>query len=75
MRRAHLALRSCCSSSSLGLGLAAQPAVPAAPFFFIQLTDPQFGMIAGNAGFEQETANLEFAVATVEPSPGRHSSS
>jgi 3',5'-cyclic AMP phosphodiesterase CpdA len=34
-------------------------------FFFIQLTDPQFGMYASNKGFEQETANLEFAVAAV----------
>ena len=38
-----------------------------APFFFIQVTDPQFGMAANNAGFEQETANLEFAVATANP--------
>lgn len=35
------------------------------PFFFIQLTDPQFGMFTENADFAQETANLEFAVATV----------
>jgi len=52
----------------LGLGLSAQPPAatpaPMAPFFFIQLSDPQFGMYSGNAGFEQETANLEFAVAT-----------
>ncbi|MFB3828374.1 MAG: metallophosphoesterase [Bryobacteraceae bacterium] len=34
-------------------------------FFFIQLTDPQFGMYEENRGFAQETANLEFAVATV----------
>jgi 3',5'-cyclic AMP phosphodiesterase CpdA len=47
-----------------GLGLAAMPAAPAAPFFFIQLTDPQFGMTTNNADFAQETANLEFAVAT-----------
>jgi 3',5'-cyclic AMP phosphodiesterase CpdA len=31
---------------------------------FIQMTDPQFGMYTGNKGFEHETANLEFAVAT-----------
>lgn len=37
---------------------------PSSPFFFIQLTDPQFGMTTNSAGFEQETANLEFAVAT-----------
>ena len=47
-----------------GLGLAGLPAAPAAPFFFIQLTDPQFGMTTGDKGFAQETANLEFAVAT-----------
>src|SRR5437660_12432887 len=35
------------------------------PFFFIQLTDPQFGMFAENTNFVQETANFEFAVATV----------
>ncbi len=52
---------------ALALGLAvASASQPAAfhPFFFIQLTDPQFGMFTGNAGFEQETANFEFAVAT-----------
>ena len=47
-----------------GLGLADLPAAPAAPFFFIQLTDPQFGMTTSDEGFAQETANLEFAVAT-----------
>jgi 3',5'-cyclic AMP phosphodiesterase CpdA len=35
------------------------------PFFFIQLSDPQFGMFTGNKDFAQETANFEFAVATV----------
>ena len=49
---------------AFGLGLAGQPAAPAAPFFFIQLTDPQLGMTTNNADFVQETANLEFAVAT-----------
>jgi len=34
------------------------------PFYFIQLTDPQFGMQAKDADFEQETANFEFAIAT-----------
>ncbi len=41
-------------------------AAPAAePFFFIQLTDPQFGMFANNSNFVQETANCEFVVATI----------
>jgi serine/threonine-protein phosphatase CPPED1 len=35
------------------------------PFSFIMLTDPQFGMYASNKGFARETANYEFAVATV----------
>ena len=37
----------------------------AEPFFFIQLTDPQFGMFADNTNFAQETANVEFAVTTI----------
>ncbi len=37
----------------------------AEPFFFIQLSDPQFGMFTDNKDFAQETANFEFAVATV----------
>jgi serine/threonine-protein phosphatase CPPED1 len=36
----------------------------AEPLFFIQLSDPQFGMFAANADFQQETANFEFAIAT-----------
>ncbi len=35
-----------------------------AGFFFIQLSDPQFGFFSGDAAFAQETANLEFAIAT-----------
>jgi UDP-2,3-diacylglucosamine pyrophosphatase LpxH len=46
------------------VGMAA-PADAGAPFFFIQLTDPQFGMFTDNANFVQETANFEFAVATI----------
>jgi 3',5'-cyclic AMP phosphodiesterase CpdA len=37
----------------------------AEPFFFIQLSDPQFGMFTENTNFTQETVNFEFAVATV----------
>lgn len=36
----------------------------AEPLFFIQFSDPQFGMHATNADFEQETANFEFAITT-----------
>ena len=37
----------------------------AEPFFFIQLSDPQLGMFTDNKDFVQETANFEFAVATI----------
>jgi len=37
----------------------------AEPLFFIQLSDPQFGMYTANADMQQETANFEFAIATV----------
>jgi serine/threonine-protein phosphatase CPPED1 len=51
--------------TSLGLFLPGTPVRAAEPFFFIQLTDPQFGMFTGDREFAQETANFEFAVATV----------
>jgi hypothetical protein len=35
----------------------------AEPFFFIQFSDPQFGMFTNNKDCSQETANFEFAVA------------
>jgi 3',5'-cyclic AMP phosphodiesterase CpdA len=35
------------------------------PFFFVQMSDPQFGMYSKDEGFEQEQANLAFAVAAV----------
>lgn len=37
----------------------------AAPFFFIQLSDPQLGMFSNNADFVQDADNFEFAVANV----------
>jgi serine/threonine-protein phosphatase CPPED1 len=41
------------------------PAYAQEPFYFMMLTDPQFGMYASDKNFVQETANFEFAVATV----------
>ena len=35
------------------------------PRFFIQASDPQFGMYAKNADFTQETANFEFFITAV----------
>lgn len=45
--------------------LSQRSARAAEPFFFIQLSDPQFGMFTENASFAQETVNFEFAAATV----------
>src|SRR5690349_2998125 len=33
-------------------------------FFFLQMSDPQFGMYAEDKNFTQETLNFEFAIAT-----------
>ena len=38
--------------------------LPAADLFFIQMSDPQFGMYADNRDFAQETANFDFAIAS-----------
>jgi 3',5'-cyclic AMP phosphodiesterase CpdA len=35
----------------------------ASDFFFIQMSDPQFGMNTADGEFSQETANFEFAIA------------
>jgi 3',5'-cyclic AMP phosphodiesterase CpdA len=43
----------------------AQAPPQTSPQFFIQLSDTQFGMFTDNAGFDQETANLEFAVTAI----------
>jgi len=37
----------------------------AEPLFFVQLSDPQFGMYTKNQEFSQETANFEFAIANI----------
>jgi len=36
------------------------------PFYFVMLTDPQFGMYDANKDFVRETANYEFVVATID---------
>ena len=49
---------------ALLVAVTAASSVAGTPFFFIQLSDPQFGMFAADAGFAQETANFEFVIAT-----------
>ena len=43
--------------------LAAQGTGRSADFFFLQMSDPQFGMYTADGEFSQETANFEFAIA------------
>jgi 3',5'-cyclic AMP phosphodiesterase CpdA len=43
----------------------AQDKSPNEPWFFIQLTDPQFGMFENNNGFEKETTLYEKAVEKI----------
>ena len=54
--------------ASLALGgqlLAARTQTPRdSAFFFVQMSDPQFGMFTKNADFAQETLNFELAIAT-----------
>jgi Icc-related predicted phosphoesterase len=40
-----------------------QPASWSGPFFFIQMSDPQFGMFTSNQDFARETENYEKAIA------------
>jgi 3',5'-cyclic AMP phosphodiesterase CpdA len=50
----------------LGLWLLMSAGARAAePFLFIQLSDTQYGMFTGDREFVQESANHEFAVATI----------
>ena len=63
LMKRRMTLTTCLGISLLLLTSNVAPA--AEPFFFIQLSDPQFGMSTTNRDFAQETANFEFAVATV----------
>jgi predicted phosphodiesterase len=51
---------------ALAAMLAASPQAPAtSPFFFVQMSDPQFGMFTKDADFAQETLNFELALETM----------
>lgn len=53
----------CLLALLLSVGAHAQaPASP--PFFFLQFSDPQFGMYTKDQDFAQETVNFEMAIAT-----------
>ncbi len=52
-------------ASVCALALSAAAQAPAAtPFFFLQFSDPQFGMFTADKDFAQETVNFEMAIAT-----------
>jgi serine/threonine-protein phosphatase CPPED1 len=61
MRKRYLA----CLFAVLCLAASYAQAPATAPFFFVQMSDPQFGMFAKDADLAQETANFELAVATM----------
>jgi 3',5'-cyclic AMP phosphodiesterase CpdA len=46
------------------IALARPAQIPAPPFFFLQMSDPQFGMYTADRDFVQETVNFEMAIAT-----------
>ncbi len=50
----------CLAAFAAGVALPQQQ-----PLYFVQLSDPQFGMFSNNKEFQQETANFEFAVSAV----------
>lgn len=59
--------RVCGPAVALGLLLAScapqlQTSPPAEPFFFIQMTDPQFGMFANDSSFARETELFQRAI-------------
>jgi 3',5'-cyclic AMP phosphodiesterase CpdA len=69
MRRVLLAFSCCaalCSIFVLAVHAQTPASTPAAPppVFFLQFSDPQFGMFTANKDFVQETANFEMAIAT-----------
>ena len=63
MRLLRLSLVILIAALGLTASYAQAPATP--PFFFVQMSDPQFGMFTKDADFAQETANFELAIATM----------
>lgn len=59
-----LLLAAACLLASISAAIPTRAASDA-PFFFIQLSDPQLGMFTENKDFAQDAANFEFAVAAV----------
>lgn len=59
-----LLLAAACLLTSISAAIPTRAATDA-PFFFIQLSDPQLGMFTENKDFAQDGANFEFAVAAV----------
>jgi 3',5'-cyclic AMP phosphodiesterase CpdA len=63
MRHWRIFLASVLACLTAAAGPARDPQA-AAPFFFVQMSDPQFGMFTKDADFAQETLNFELAIAT-----------
>ncbi len=65
MKRLFTSLLAVATLTLLAVAAPGARTSPPSPYSFVQLTDPQFGMFTDNADFAQETANFEFAIATV----------
>jgi 3',5'-cyclic AMP phosphodiesterase CpdA len=68
MRRSPVLVLSVALCAWFALSVGAQTPTPKPdappPVFFLQFSDPQFGMFTANKDFVQETANFEMAIAT-----------
>jgi 3',5'-cyclic AMP phosphodiesterase CpdA len=60
----RLLIASALLALATGLAPSTSQAPANAPFFFLQFSDPQFGMFTADNDFAQETANFEFAIAS-----------
>ena len=58
-------MKKLCSLAAVTLLASPASTMAEAPFFFIQLSDPQLGMFTDNKSLVQDEANLELAVAGV----------
>ena len=64
MKAVIFLVRAACCLLALDCRRRGGQAPASAPFFFLQFSDPQFGMFTADKEFSQETVNFEMAVAT-----------
>lgn len=64
-RSAKVVVLAVAAAAVFSLGATASQSSPNEPFFFVQISDPQFGMFTADREFAQETLNFEFVIATL----------